>query len=128
MGTVDYSLTHGGFLPHVDLGILAARRLDDLPPWHNIFDAVKDILLQYVSEHDTDGTALRSAARSIVLDAAGAEDELSPEARAVLDEAKAVLDEARAVLGDLLRQRYHLGKQLLAAEFLEERQEPPRGA
>jgi hypothetical protein len=88
-GTVSYSLLHGGFLPNIDLGILQARRLDDLEG--NIFDTVKRVLLQYVSEHDTDGTALRSAARSIVLDAEGAE--LSPEARAVLDEAKAVLGE-----------------------------------
>jgi hypothetical protein len=90
-GTVDYSLLHGGFLPNIDLGIMQARRLDDLPPWHSVFDAVKAILLQYVSEHDADGVALRSAAQSIVLDAEGSEDELSPEARAVLDEARAVL-------------------------------------
>jgi hypothetical protein len=88
-GTVDYSLLHGGFLPNIDLGILQARRLDDLPPWHNIFELVKEVLLHYVSEHDPDGVALRSAAQSIVLDAEGAE--LSPKAQAVLAEAKAVL-------------------------------------
>jgi hypothetical protein len=92
-GTVDYSLLHGGRLPNVDLGILQARRLDDMPPWHNIFEAVRDVLLQYVSEHDPDGVALRSAAQSIVLDAAGAEDSLSPEAQVVLVEARAVLGE-----------------------------------
>jgi hypothetical protein len=86
-GTVDYSLLHGGFLPNIDLGILQARRLDDLEG--NIFDTVKRVLLHYVSEHDPDGVALRSAASSIVLDAEGAE--LSPEAAAVLAEAKAAL-------------------------------------
>jgi hypothetical protein len=54
---------------------------------------VKAVLLQYVSEQDPDGVALRSAARSIVLDAAGDLGALSPEARAVLAEAKAVLGE-----------------------------------
>jgi hypothetical protein len=48
-GSVSWSLVNGGRLPNIDLGILAARRLDDLPPWHNIYEATKHILLQYVS-------------------------------------------------------------------------------